>query len=207
MKIIFLVIVNVSTEIWQKQYNLWVQMKRIFSRVHDIDVMFLECNKNGITCAESYAPGIFQKTVQGLSMVQNMYDVYIRTNLSTFFNIPRLVTLIESLDITDRVPMYGGTYVFSWGVSGSGIFMNNLAVQLLLRHAFVRKFYTSLMPDDVVIGEIMRLERVQIDLRFPSMYVWNNEKTFDENMKTVAINPYVRMKDASIEMFARLIEH
>ena len=206
MRIIFLVIVNVSIERWKKQFELWVEMKRRFSEQYEIDVMLLECNKRGISCTESFSPGIFQKTVQGLSMVQNKYDLYIRTNLSTFFNIPVLFQFVESLKLDDRRPLYGGTYSFSWGVSGSGIFMNNLSVHLLLKHGFMRKYYMSSKPDDVVIGDIMKLERVSMDTRFPYMYMWENDSSFEQNMVVVSKSPYVRMKDAPIDVFRRLIQ-
>ena len=207
MRVVFLVIVNLSVKRWQDEFSIWSKVKRrMEKRYPNVDVLFLECNKRGIFCVESYSPGIFQKTIQGLELVKNKYDLYIRTNLSTFFNMPNLFEFVESLGLTDDKPLYGGTYQFTWGISGSGIFMNNTSVHLLLKHGSFRKYYLSSKPDDVVIGEIMRLENVSMDPRFPYMPMWNKEKDFDENMRTVSSAPYVRMIDAGFDMFNRLVE-
>ena len=202
IKIVIMVIVSLNAEKWQQQYFIWNKIQRkIYDKYSDVNVIFLQCNKEGIFCNESYSPGIFQKTIQGLKMIQNKYDVYIRTNLSTFFNIPKLIVMLNSLNISKDKPLYGGTYIFPWGISGSGIFMNNSSVNKLLKKGSLTENYLSLKPDDVVIGDIMKSENIEIDTRFPYMYEWDNNIPFEANLETIKQLPYVRMKDVSIAKF------
>lgn len=207
IKIVIMVIVSLNAEKWQQQYFIWNKIQRkIHDKYSNVNVIFLQCNKEGIFCNESYSPGIFQKTVQGLKMIQNKYDMYIRTNLSTFFNLPKLIEMLNSMDISKDKSLYGGTYIFPWGVSGSGIFLNNPSVNKLLKKGTLTENYLSLKPDDVVIGDIMKSEKIEIDTRFPYMHQWDNKIHFEANLDIIKQLPYVRMKDVSIANFQQLVD-
>ena len=82
---------------WRYEKETWEKYEKE-SKKYNIDCIFTECVENftfRANCKESYRPGIFQKTVETLKEYPN-YDVYVRTNLSTFIIFPFIFFIVFS---------------------------------------------------------------------------------------------------------------
>ena len=88
--------------------NIW---KKYMNKHPNIDCFFLEF-KEGLTKdiiraknhiyvkgKDSFKPGIFNKTMKSMNLLQNEYDYFIRTNISTFWDLNKLYTFLMNLPI------------------------------------------------------------------------------------------------------------
>ena len=181
---ILIVIITSSKRIhrWDLEKKVW---KKYFylGKKYNIDCVFTECKEEftyKAVCNESYVPGIYQKTLQTMKAYDD-YDYYIRTNLSTFFNFEYLCEFLQKYFTLDY-PLYGG-HCFSWGVSGTGIVMNQKARDILVQYGFHDKFYKDLKtPDDVLISSVLNTKRVK-KICPPYLYVWCKKFTHSINYK------------------------
>lgn len=155
---------NVERKIWKKYLGL--------GKKYNIHCVFTECEEaftHKAVCNESYVPGIYQKSLQTIK-AHDDYDYYIRTNLSTFFNFEYLCEFLDKYFTLDY-PMYGG-YCFPWGVSGTGIVMNQKARDILIQYGFQKRFYRDTKtPDDVLISTILNDKKVK-KICVPFLYLW-----------------------------------
>ena len=60
----------------------------------------------GLKC-KGFIPGILSKTIYGLNILQNKYDVFFRTNLSSMVCIKNIIKYVEENNI-----MYSGFYIW-----------------------------------------------------------------------------------------------
>jgi len=101
---------NIFTKCWLEYMNKFDEVKSFFlysDENIDTDIYITE---NAITykCKESLIPGILYKTIAGYYFCEKKftYDYILRTNLSSFIHIPRLLQYIKNIkniEITNNV--------------------------------------------------------------------------------------------------------
>jgi len=102
---------------------------------------------------ESIIPGIFYKTMHALMYINNNYDydIVIRTNLSSFFNLDNLYKLIDT-KIFDNNNIAVGYRPFNTFISGTSIILPK-KVSLKLCN---KERNNSKIHDDVLISRILK---------------------------------------------------
>ena len=112
-KIIILIIAssaehyNIFTKCWLEYMNKFDEVKSFFlysDENIDTDI-FITANSITYKCEESLIPGILYKTIAGYYFCEKKftYDFILRTNLSSFVHIPRLIKYIRYIEITKKV--------------------------------------------------------------------------------------------------------
>jgi hypothetical protein len=195
MRVCFLVITQLTSKRWRDEYSLWKKIPK----TRNVDVYFLQCQKDKYDCTESFTPGIFQKTILGLEQTSGKYDIFVRTNLSTFFNIPKCLRLLRRVhkEYLYR-PLYGGMRDERWGgFQGTGIFLNQSSVNILIEEGRYPMNYNSSTPDDILISLIMAKHLIEKSRSFPKMYIWDAQRSFRENICQRKYHIYTRMKYAT----------
>lgn len=173
MKILFLVIASENI-LYNKLKNYWFNI--INNNNNNIDVFFLYNNdninnnyiilNNNITFKEKecYIPGIFNKTINSLKIIDyQKYDFIIRTNLSSYFYIKGLINFLKTVNTSniygpiikickkyDNIRFIVGFCII---ISKNNIkyILNNLKN---LENKFKYKF--KKYPDDVLFGLIFK---------------------------------------------------
>lgn len=112
-------------------------------------------------CEESLTPGIYLKSIYSMDYCHKTYkyDYLIRTNLSSFYNIPKL------LDYLDKVPQNnyaGGIYGVSYNIPficGAGIIISSDLVEKMLKSALQDNSVNEILyyPDDVLLSYLINL--------------------------------------------------
>jgi len=104
-KVVILIIASISesynlfVECWKEYMNLFPEVKCYFlysDPTIEADMMVYD-NILVYKAEESFVPGIFQKTVSAMNFCQKYfnYEYIVRTNLSTFIHIPRLLNYLS----------------------------------------------------------------------------------------------------------------
>ena len=131
-KIIFLIISSNNEEIYTKMrelspkfYELYPDKIKYFfiENKSDLNEIVIEDDNHlYINGTESFIPGIYQKSIKAIEYVTNNYsfDYIIRTNLSTFWHLPNLFKLLDSIPHEK----FAGGYAFQGFISGTGIIMS-----------------------------------------------------------------------------------
>lgn len=161
IRIAILIISSEEKERWVFEKSIW---KQYMNSNKDIDCFFVETDlslpskavklsKNLIQvgCEDGVMKGIFRKTILALQHLENKYDFYIRTNLSTFWRFNLLIQSLRS--ISPKEIFYGG---WAWKdyIAGFAIILNKKACSLLVKEGI--KHYDKAGRDDRLIGEILR---------------------------------------------------
>jgi hypothetical protein len=170
-KAIILVIASYEN-IYYDIINTWKKYMRMFDNVKiyfvycrsDIDEDLLVCEDDNTiyyNCEESLVPGIFLKSIHSMNYCHKTfkYDYLIRANLSSFYNIPKL---IEFLDEQPKNDFAGGMHGISYGIpfiSGSGILISYDLVEKMLKSALEDNAVKHIVsyPDDVVLTYLINL--------------------------------------------------
>jgi len=130
--------------------------------------LFIRAEQRLIVPIEDSQENILQKTILGIEwLLQNRkFDILIRTNVSSYFAIDRLkfsrpLILNEPiaagyLDVARIGNVVNTNQLF---ISGSGIFMNNVAAQLLCK---IKASNFIGIPDDVAISMYLLQFRIPI---------------------------------------------
>lgn len=118
--------------------------------------------------------------------------MYIRTNLSTWFNMDMLPGLCETYQ--QETPVWGGVFNHEWGIGGTGIFLNNAALDILLKDARKPNFWNSETPDDVLISEILIQNDVPKISSFPQLNVWDPDRPDEWNLDRLRKHHYTRLR-------------
>ncbi|MFI0435517.1 MAG: hypothetical protein ACH350_07325 [Parachlamydiaceae bacterium] len=112
------------------------------------DIILTKCN-------ECIIPGIMQKTLLTMEAFLpkiDEFDFIIKTNLSSFYIIPRLLDFLETLPLQK---CYCGSLLFDWNIcSGAGIIFSKDVVELMLENKSC--LFNSSDYDDVAIGKFMK---------------------------------------------------
>ena len=151
--------------------------KTYMKRVNNVKVYLLHCRSDldeqmivdddeGIifyNCEESLAPGIYLKTIHSMDYCHKKYkyDYLIRTNLSSFYNIPRL---LEYLDKQPKKNFAAGGSIHNIShnvqfICGAGIIISNDLVEKMLKSALQDNAVNDILyyPDDVLLSYLMNL--------------------------------------------------
>ena len=188
------VITNLDIPRWRQELATWEYNVKL-NKPGNFEIHFIKCAETDEKCVDSYIPGIYQKSVIAFKRHLGKYDIYIRTNLSTWFDLERLQQLCMDMN-TNKAPLYGGTIVFDWGISGSGIFLNKASMKILMKDGFTSQyFHDKNTPDDVVIGKIMSKNKVSMNTQFPTFFYWNETYTFPNNIAMINKHVYSRLKE------------
>jgi hypothetical protein len=95
------------TNLWKSYMELFPNVKAFFLYADDTIGSDILISEDRITynCKESYIPGIFYKTIAGYFVCQKLldYKYVLRTNLSSFIHIPRLLAYLEKQPTRDFV--------------------------------------------------------------------------------------------------------
>ena len=104
---------------------------------------------------ESVIPGMYQKTMKSIEYVSNhyTYDYIVRTNLSTFWNIPNLFKLCDTFPKTN----FAGGYHVQCFISGTGIIMSPDVAKILYK-----THYIPTTHEDVAISEVFRFYNIPL---------------------------------------------
>ena len=130
----------------------------------DLDEQMIVDEEEGIifnNCEESLIPGIFLKTIYAMEYCNKKYsyDYLIRTNVSSFYNIPKLINYLDEQPKTNFV---GGMQCMSFNIhfiSGSGIIISYDIVEKILKSALQDKASEHIKnyPDDVLLCYLINL--------------------------------------------------
>ena len=195
-------------ELWKKYMNLHPNFK----------VHFLECNRKCtktdifnsecIDCDESYLTGIYEKTYLAYQEYNN-YDIYIRTNLSTFYIFDKIYEELKKLP--KNRPIYTGAshvqprYGTKWNISnftysfGTLIVMNKMARNLFVDYG---KAYIGIKEaDDILISKIFYDLNISHNLD-PNLDIYNYEWNLSvlDNLKNLENNSVIRFKNNNIDI-------
>jgi hypothetical protein len=99
--------------------------------------------------SESVTPGIYLKTMKALQHIQSKYeyDFVLRTNLSSFFNVPHVIRYLQDKPLQH----FAGGYPVFWFTSGTCIFFSRDVGELLTQD--IR--YGDATHDDVLISRLL----------------------------------------------------
>ena len=162
--IIFLIISSNDQDVYlqmkllsSKYYNLYSNIKYFFVELRNdiIESIIEENNFLYVKGTESIIPGMYQKTMKAIEYVSNnyTYDYIVRTNLSTFWNIPNLFKLCETFPKTN----FAGGYNIQGFISGTGIIMSPDVATILYRTPYI-----PIIHDDVAISDVFRLHNIPL---------------------------------------------
>jgi hypothetical protein len=159
--IIFLIISSDDHPIYTHMKDITRVYMNKMKSIYPLNYYFLECKDtiddlevNGDTIfvkgQESIRPGILLKTQKAMNYINHKYeyDIVVRTNLSSFWNIPHLFELSSTFPET----LAGGMYMFSSFISGTGIILSKSVCVKLVDSIHE---YTS-HNDDVLISEYLK---------------------------------------------------
>jgi len=128
------------------KYNILKELNKLYLNIFkdDIKFFFVEYNKN-ITedilevdnfiyikgVEEPIIPNMLVKKLKAMNYIETNYkfDYIINTNLSTFWNIPVLLSLYNNIP---RNNFFGGHVIFNSFITGTGIIFSNDLMPILL---------------------------------------------------------------------------
>ena len=152
-----------------QRYDEFLKIWKQYDKKHDDIKVFYVFGKDHIKAddseivadsVENLIPGILLKTVYAMDKIHKEYnyDFLLRTNLSSFFVLPKLYQFLDTLPKTGcytGMNLNGRRYVRF--VSGSGIIMSRDVIYLLLSN---KRDIDCGYIDDYTIGKFMRDHRV-----------------------------------------------
>jgi hypothetical protein len=170
-KAIILVIASYD-DIYFNIINTW---KKYIHKFDNVKIYLLHCRNDleeqlyvddeegtiFYNCEESLIPGIFLKTIYAMEFCNKnySYDYLIRTNLSSFYNIPNLITF---LDCQKKENYAGGIHGVSYDIPficGAGIVISNDVVKKMTKSALEEKAIETIfyLPDDIILSYLINL--------------------------------------------------
>lgn len=116
---------------------------------------------------ESYIPGIYNKTIKALQYIEEnySYDYVVRTNLSTFWNLPNLFDFLRRR-FSDKPFELAGGFNIQGFLSGTCIILSR-DVSIIL---YNKRCDTYSYHDDVLISNTLR--QMNIELYNITEYKW-----------------------------------
>lgn len=172
-KIIFLIISSSNDESYINMKKMHQEYLKLYNgrikyffveSIPDMEVEIKEVDDHiFIKDTESIIPGIYNKTIQSMNHISQKYpyDFMIRTNLSSFWNLPNILNLLE----TKPTSGYAGGYNVQGFITGTGIILSPDIVELLCNNTLAIH-----MHDDVLISHI--LSNHNIPLNNITEYKW-----------------------------------
>lgn len=188
---------------------------------NDLLFFFLECDPN-LDCEakivnehdlyvrghDSIIPGIFDKTIKGMLYLDQefSYDLLIRTNLSTFWDLHHVLEWKKNVPRT--FPYAGGFLVFDDFISGTGIFLSPEAVAVLLQPSSLVAREREQSNDDVLLTRMIQAAGIGLQpiQNYKMQFLINGYEIIDHHEPIL----YYRIKntDRNIDMhhFHRLMQ-
>jgi len=130
----------------------------------DLDEQMVVDENEGIimyNCEESLVPGIYLKSIHSMDYCHKTfkYDYLIRTNLSSFYNIPKLLDYLDELPDNNYA---GGVYGVSYNIPficGAGIVISSDLIEKMLKSALQDNAVNEILhyPDDVLLSYLINL--------------------------------------------------
>lgn len=217
--------INLLKKRWLLEKEYWNNNKNVNKQ---FTIHLLECNKNKynnkhfdskcLNCEETFTPGIFQKTYYALKHY-NDYDIYIRTNLSTFFIFDRMIKYLQNIPL--NTPIYNGTiwynpyykklfnihnFVYA---QGSCIIMNKKS-----RDIFIDKginYINSNEADDALISKIFYDNNIYLNNcnYYKTVYLYNYRLSVKHNIKYIDDNDIfnIRLKTDDLISYKKVIDY
>jgi hypothetical protein len=163
-KTIFLIISSNDHPIYNLMKTITTLYMKKMSQIYPIQYFFIYLDENindslvlddhtiYVKGEESLIPGIFIKTYNSINYINNNfeYDYIIRTNLSTFWNIPHFY----ELDLNTN-KLATGFLIFSNFLSGTGIILSkDVAVEFIKNIKNIKNI--NKISDDVLISNTIK---------------------------------------------------
>lgn len=163
-KIIFLIISSHHLPVYKIMREIIVLYFEKMKKIYPIDYFFVEFDnniteevciiKNNILVKgeESIIPGMIIKTHKALKFINNNYnyDILIRTNLSSFWNIPYLYKISENFKENNLAT---GVIIFSSFITGTGIIITkDIAISL----EKIINYENTKINEDLLISEYLK---------------------------------------------------
>ena len=168
-----------------------IQIFLVFGKDTKTD-KFKEIEENIITVStEETIKNMLMKTILGLKEINKLYEYnyLVRTNLSSFWIIDKLISLTK---ILPENKLYAGPNTFNKFISGCGIIMSRDVSEKLLHKKFFRKHrkHRKHRNDDVIIGKLIR-ERMSCFLEYSNYQQKDNRSIVlrleNKNMNRVSL--------------------
>jgi hypothetical protein len=152
------IIVNSYCNLYKDSHNL----KYFFIQLNESipDSILVKENNIYVRGKESIIPGILKKTMEPLNYINNNYDydIVIRTNLSSFYNLDNLYRLTDT-KMFDNNNIAIGYRPFNSFISGTSIILSKINALKLCNYSL---YNNNNANDDVIISDI--LKRIGIPL-------------------------------------------
>jgi hypothetical protein len=153
------------TRYWKQYMNKFPDVRCFFLYSDpsiDYDIV-IDDDKITHRFQEWYEPGILYKTIAGMFIAKNFFkcDYILRTNLSSFIHIPRLLTFLEKQPRQNYAAAKQSTYREGIGfLSGAGFILSADVINEVLDQVFNKKCTENpeinMAPDDVAITMILK---------------------------------------------------
>jgi hypothetical protein len=198
-KVLVLIIASDGLEAYKELQNIWKSymdsdpehFEAYFIRGNPQLVPACEIEGQNLTVKsiESYVPGILHKTVLSMEAMMprlSEFDFVLRTNLSSFYVLPRLLDFVKKLPKKrcycgvqlhlNDIPNFGRVNF----ISGAGILLSTDLVELLVKEKESLFAIENELPDDMLLGVFFQrhaahsipAERTD----FPSVASWLEHK-------------------------------
>jgi hypothetical protein len=193
-------------DIWKKYIKKFDNIKiyLLFCR-NDIDEqVYIDEDESAIfyNCEESFIPGIFLKSIHSIDFCHRnfTYDYLIRTNISSFYNIPKL---IDFLNDQPKNNFAGGCCNTSYNIpfiSGSGMIISYDLIDKILISAFNQKSINHIfnLPDDVLLSYLINLH-INPDTYIHIKMFDIHEKITSEKIKLLTEDDYFHYRNRNDE--------
>ena len=165
-KFVILVIASKNNERENNLVNFWRQLINKYEQISDIDTYLLFNNetinneyiinkdKNKIIFreAETFIPGILNKTIKAFELLKNDYEIFFRTNLSSYIDYKKIITIFNEL--LNYKYVYGGikNRKRKYFASGSGFFISK---SVLNDYLLKENLLNIDIIDDYIIGIVL----------------------------------------------------
>jgi hypothetical protein len=137
------------------RYSDKVSIELVFNRTTNLDD-FKDISSNLVVCdcEETYIPGIIDKTMLAFRrFLKTDINFVLRTNLSSFWIIDKLLDVVESLPLTECYTGIVGKNGNDYFVSGAGMILSKDVVRYLVdAEKSIDKYKEN---DDVVFGQVL----------------------------------------------------
>ena len=126
---------------------------------------------------EPIEPNILIKKIKAMNYIHSkyQYEYMINTNLSTFWNIPILLSLYN---VIPRNNLFGGHVIFNSFITGTGIILSHDLIPLLLNI----NAYSFRVGEDVAISDYMKSHHIPMFNLAPSPNYKLNYQILDETV-------------------------
>jgi hypothetical protein len=170
MRLLVLVISGGEDPVYAHHKALW---RSYATKTPGVDVYFVEAGHPHVTedtvfiDGQETFDGILRKTIEACRVLHSeTYSFILRTNLSSVWNFPRLLDLLDTFPRTSLYAGFHGCHKDQIPyISGAGILMSPDVCSLLLDHE--ADAHAVGLPDDVSIGVVLGAHGIPLGPRIP----------------------------------------